>query len=133
MAAHLISLAIRYLEKYQEKLKRRRKTAEELLLYKQELLKKEKELQEEEANISQIIDEAMKIDKPNSKSHHDLEATRTTPISKVEVVEHSEISVEQKPTTEYSTNTFESISLPLTSTPNQTTASQQQPTTEKCK
>lgn len=112
--AKLFTLAFRYLEKYQEKLKRRRKTAEDLLSYKQELLKKERELLEEEANISHIINEAWKIDETALPKKSQTNSEGSNEISEV-------ISAEKPTSNDYSTDTFENTaSLPLTSTPNQT-------------
>jgi hypothetical protein len=130
----------RYLEEYHEQLKLRRKTAEELLLYKQQLLKKEKELQEEEANISLIIEEALKIDNTSriadtnntsgrvdtGRDHHSRSDVVTELLSSPQEWRTSQrrsprIPEGQSPQTasKYSTDTFEiSNSLPLASTPN---------------
>ena len=75
---HLLFVCLsRYLEKYQEKLKKRRRTAEEILSFQQELLKRERALQEEETNISQMIDQALEYFDERKKPSYDTSTVKS--------------------------------------------------------
>lgn len=75
---HLLFVCLsRYLEKYQEKLKKRRRTAEEILSFQQELLKRERALQEEETNISQMIDQALEYFDERKKPSNDTSTEKS--------------------------------------------------------
>ena len=63
--------------KYQEKLKKRRRTAEDILSFQQELLNRERALQEEENNISQMIDQAMEYFDERKKPSTDTSTVKS--------------------------------------------------------
>lgn len=109
------------MKKYEQKLFKRRQTAEELLLYKDDLLKKERELKHEEKNISLLIEEAMRanISPSNTPPHHTMETAGT----ECTMIISEEFS--HGTPAEYNTDTFEvdtereAGGTPLTSTPGQ--------------
>ena len=110
---HYVYHSFRRLIKYEEKLMKRRQAAEEMLSYKQELERKERELREEEGNINKLIEKAM-IDEEDK-----VTITETKPSG---ATGGGTLSYITEDVSSY-TNTFE-ISRsesddPLTSTPHQ--------------
>lgn len=115
---HSYCVLYRDLQKYEKKLLKRRQTAEELLQYKEELLKKERDLKTEEHNINKLIEEAIKTNDNTSL----LTNSTSTSIQRTPVVQRggdeSEGVTEEILTTAYTSGSFDTDrSTPLTSTP----------------
>ena len=107
----------RELLKYEEKLIKKRQTAEELLSYKQELERREKQLKEEEGNINRIIERAIMSQQDKQGSNV---GSRSSTVRERRGRESSSISED---ISAYNTDTFEpdtaAASTHLTSTPQQ--------------
>ena len=111
-----IFLLFRQLLKYEEKLIKKRQTAEDLLSYKRELERRERQLKEEEGNINRIIEKAIM----NEHDNQSITGTKTSTIRHKRGGEHSSVSED---ISVYNTDTFETdtaaASTHLTSTPQQ--------------